>query len=272
VKGERELRCCDRCRFCFIPQGVKRSATGRTIYDDESSVFFGSGSADYYADDTAREAAARKLAWVADHVAAPATLLDVGANVGFFCDAARHVFSTTGLEPNVHAVRWAREHLDAPVAAGSIYDPHPEFARAFDAITMFDVIEHLPDVQEAVTRCHAWLKPGGRLFITTPDRGSIVARILGRHWHYIDLDEHIALFTKSNLTTLLERHGFAVMATRSIGRRYRLSYIERRLAYLAQGAPLMRLAHWLAQPLRLVGQGSVTLSLGDVVGVVAERR
>jgi SAM-dependent methyltransferase len=255
-----------------VPQGVKRSATGRTIYEDESAVFFGDGNADYYADDTAREAAAHKLKWVASYVTPPATLLDVGANVGFFCDAARHLFATTGLEPNIHAVRWAREHLDAPVSEGSIFDPHPEFANAFDAITLFDVIEHLPDAREALARCHKWLKAGGRLFVTTPDRGSLVARLLGRHWHYIDLDEHISLFTRRNLATLLERSGFTVVATRSIGRRYRLSYVERRLAYLAQGAPLMRLAHLAAQPLRLAGQGSVTVKLGDVVGVVAARR
>lgn len=268
-RGGRHLRRCSRCRFLWVPEGVKRSPSGASIYDDDAAVFFSEGSADYYLDETARDAAQAKLAWVAAHVPPPAALLDVGANVGHFASAAARAYDVVGLEPNRHAVRWARERLDAPVEAGSIYERRAHFAGRFDAITLFDVLEHLPDPQGALERCREYLTPRGRLFITTPDAGSIMARVLGRHWYYIDLDEHIALFTRDLLRALLERSGFRVVSTRTVGRRYRLSYIERRLAYLAQHAPVMRLAHVAAQPLRLWPSGRLPLNLGDVMGIVA---
>jgi SAM-dependent methyltransferase len=250
---------------------VKRSASGASIYDDEASVFFSEGSAAYYLDETAAEAANAKLAWVARHTPAGATLLDVGANVGHFAAAASRRFDTTAIEPNVHAVRWARERLGAPVEIGSVFDARSDFTGRFQAITLFDVIEHLPDAAGALARCAEWLAPGGRLFITTPDAGSAMARLLGRHWYYVDLDEHIALFTRRNLRALLGRAGFRVEQTRTIGRRYRLSYVEHRLAYLARRAPLLRPAHLAARALALVPRGTVTLNLRDVVGIVARR-
>ena len=263
------MRRCSRCGFRWVPQGVKRSSSGASIYDDESAVFFAEGSADYYLDETAAEAADAKLAWVAAHARPGGTLLDVGANVGHFAAAASRAFAVCGIEPNVHAVRWARERLGAPVETGSVYDPRPDFRSSFDAITLFDVVEHLPDPGGALARCREWLAPGGCLFLTTPDAGSLMARLLGRHWYYVDLDEHIALFTRANLEALLARAGFRVEASRTFGRRYRFSYIERRLAYLARGATLMRAAHLAMRPLALFPRGAVAVNLGDVVGLVA---
>jgi cyclopropane fatty-acyl-phospholipid synthase-like methyltransferase len=265
------MRACRICAFRWIPQGVRHSTSGLTIYDDDASVFFAEGSADYYLDDTARDAAVEKLAWVTSHVSG-GRLLDVGANVGFFVTAAAGRFDATGIEPNVHAVRWASATLKAPMSVGSVYDDHAEFTGRFDAITLFDVIEHVPDARQALLQCREWLADDGRLFITTPDAGSVPARLLGRHWYYVDMNEHIALFSKDNLTALLEQAGFEVTSARTIGRRYRFSYIERRLAYLARTAPVMRLAHLAAQPLRLWPRGSIRLNLGDAIGVVARKR
>ena len=270
ARGDRSLHRCTRCRHLWVPQGVKTSAAGIAIYDDDQSLFFGEGRADYYLDDTAREAAAAKLAWVEAHVPNRGVLLDIGANVGHFAKAAAARFETTAIEPNVHAVRWARERLHAPVAAGSIYDAHPAFAGRFDAVTLFDVIEHLPDAKGALAQCRRWLRPGGRLFVTTPDAGSLAARVMGRHWHYIDLDEHIGLLSRATLGRLLADCGFRAIAWRSVGRRYRFSYVEARLRHLARDTAALRVAHLAAQPLRLWPSGRVWISLGDVMGVVAE--
>ena len=267
---DRPLRRCSTCGFRWIPQGVARSSSGRTIYDDEASVFFAAGGADYYLDETARDAAAAKLAWVMRY-ASGGSLLDVGANVGFFVAGASAAFAAQGIEPNVHAVAWARQHASERVAVGSIYDPRPDFAGRFNAITMFDVIEHLADPRAALGQCREWLADGGRLFITTPNTASVAARVLGRHWYYIDLTEHVSLFSVANLERLLNQEGLRMVAQRTIGRRYKFSYIEQRLGYLGRTAPVMRLAHLAAQPLRLLPNAVVTLNFGDAVGIVAER-
>ena len=272
AESDRHLYRCGRCSFLWVPEGVSRDTRGRSIYDNDPSVFFADGSAEYYLDDTARDAARAKLDWIMRFVP-HGKLLDVGANVGQFVAAAADCFDATGLEPSMPAVQWARQHLHAPVEVGSVYDDRPDWTARFDAVTLFDVIEHVPSPASALERCRTYLRPGGHLFVTTPDAGSLAARLLGRHWYYIDLKEHIALFNRRNLARLLESCGFQVVETRTIGRCYRFSYIERRLAYLAsQGSILLSVAHAAALPLRLAPRLTLPLNFGDVVGMVATPR
>ena len=265
----RQLRRCQACRFAWVSQGVARTSTGESIYESSEPIFFTDVQADYYRDEGSVDAARAKLAWVSRFVAPGAALLDVGANLGHFVQQAQQRYDAIGIEPSAAVVAWGREHLNVRLEQGSIDTDNAAYAGRFGAVTMFDVIEHLPDPRAALQRCRRYLADGGRLFITTPDAGALVARLLGSHWYYVDLMEHISLFTSANLTRLLRECGFRVLERRTIGRRYRLSYIERRLRVLSRDSPLLGAAHIAALPLRLAGEARVTLNLGDVMGVVA---
>lgn len=198
-------------------------------------------------------------------------LLDVGANLGHFIQQAQQQYKAIGIEPSAAVVAWGRERLDVCLERGSIETDNPAYVGRFDAVTMFDVIEHLPDPRAALQRSRRYLTDGGHLFITTPDAGAAVARLLGSHWYYIDLLEHISLFTAANLTRLLRECGFRVIAQRTVGRRYRLSYIERRLGQLSRDSRLLRALHVATLPLRLARDARIALNLGDVTGIVAVR-
>lgn len=259
---------CTRCGFAWIPEGVLHTERGVSIYEDEELDLFGP-EGDYYRDATAGEAAQAKLAWVT-RFAPGGRLLDVGANVGTFVRQARDRFDAIGIEPNAKTVMWAKDHAGAAVELGSIFTEVPAWVGRFDVITLFDVIEHVENPAAALRQCRRYLAPGGRLFVTTPDMGSAGARLLGRHWYYIDVEQHISMFSAANLTRLLSSHGFRVIDRRTFGRRYRFSYIERRLKDLSSESPLLRLAHTLALPLRLAPDRQVALNLGDVVGLAAD--
>jgi 2-polyprenyl-3-methyl-5-hydroxy-6-metoxy-1,4-benzoquinol methylase len=259
---------CARCGFAWIPEGVLHTPRGLSIYEDEELDLFGT-EGDYYRDATADDAARAKLVWVS-RFAPGGRLLDVGANVGTFVRHARDRFDAIGIEPNATTVAWARAHGGAAVELGSIFTEVPGYLGRFDAITLFDVIEHVADPAAALRQCRRYLAPGGRLFVTTPDMGSAGARLLGRHWYYIDVEQHISMFSASSLTRLLAAHGFRVIDRRTFGRRYRFSYIERRLKDLSPESPLLRLAHTLALPLRLAPERQIALNLGDVVGLAAD--
>lgn len=248
-----------------------RTPSGTTIYDDDQPVFFTDEGKDYYQDESTVDAARAKLDWVMRYVAPGGRLLDVGANLGHFVQQASNCFDAVGIEPSRTVVAWARTHLGARLQVGSIEEHDPAFAGRFDAITMFDVIEHLPDPRQALRRCHGYLGPNGHLFITTPDASSLMARLLGRHWYYVDLVEHLSLFTRANLTRLLSGTGFSVTATRTFGRRYRVSYIERRLRQLVARNNALSPAAALAWPLSWFGSQRIAINLGDVVGIVAKR-
>ena len=265
----RQLIRCGTCRFAWVPQGVGRTGTGESIYESDEPIFFTDIQSDYYRDEATVHAARAKLRWVTRFVAPGRALLDVGANLGHFIQQAQQQYEAIGIEPSAAVVAWGREHLDVCLEQGSIETDNPAYVGRFGAVTMFDVIEHLPDPRAALQRSRRYLTTGGHLFITTPDSAAPVARLLGSHWYYVDLLEHISLFTTGNLTRLLRECGFRVLERRTFGRRYRLSYIERRLRGLSRDSLLLRAAHVAALPLRLAQGARITLNLGDVAGIVA---
>ena len=267
-RGRHLLRC-RACRFAWVPQGVGRTSTGESIYESDEPIFFTDIQSDYYRDEATVDAARAKLDWVRSFVASGRMLLDVGANLGHFIQEAQQHYTAIGIEPSAAVVAWGREHLNVCLEQGSIDTDNPAYMGRFAAVTMFDVIEHLPDPRAALQRSRRYMTEGGHLFITTPDAGAPVARLLGSHWYYVDLLEHISLFTAANLIRLLRDCGFRVLERRTFGRRYRLSYIERRLRGLARDSLLLRAAHVAALPLRLARETRVTLNLGDVTGIVA---
>jgi SAM-dependent methyltransferase len=265
----REMLRCAACGFAWVAQGLARTSTGESIYESDQPIF--ATEHDYYLDETAVDAARAKRDWVARFVPQGGRLLDVGANYGHFLQQVQDRFDAVGIEPSAAVVAWGREHLGVALEQGSIEADNPAYIRRFDAITLFDVIEHLPDPRAALERCRRYLKEDGHLLLTTPDTGSIAARLLGTHWYYIDIVEHISLFSAANLTRLLGECGFHVVERRTFGRTYRLSYIERRLRQLSRESLLLRAAHLASLPLRLAGSARVRIGTGDLIGLVASR-
>jgi SAM-dependent methyltransferase len=268
----RTLLRCTACPFAWMQEGVMRTGDGRSIYEAAGAIFLDGSQADYYQDETSIDSAREKLTWVESFAPRGGALLDVGANIGLFVREAARSFDALGIEPSAAIVRHAVEHVGARLEAASIDEVSARYAGRFDAVTLFDVIEHLDAPGAGLAQIRGALRPGGHLFITTPDLGSLAARLTGSNWHYIDMDEHVSLFSLASLRALLHREGFDVRQARTIGRDYRFSYIRRRLHYLGQAGLGMRLAYLASWPLALRPQARLHINLGDVMGVVAVRR
>ncbi|MGI8929011.1 MAG: class I SAM-dependent methyltransferase [Candidatus Limnocylindrales bacterium] len=136
-------------------------------------------------------------------------LLDVGAATGFFVDeAAAAGWEASGVEPSAWAASHARERLGVEVITGTLEETaYP--TSAFDVVTMWEVIEHLPDPRATLREVHRILRPGGQLVLSTPDAGSVAARISGRHWlGWRKVPEHLYFFDCPNLDRLLVECGF----------------------------------------------------------------
>lgn len=244
---------------------------GISIYEQDEPIFLRDGNAAYYLDDDNRVNARAKLDWVRRFRSA-GRLLDVGANFGYFVAEAAPYFEASGIEPSRVAADWARTHLNACVRPGSIYAVPPDDTSRFSVVTMWDVIEHLEDPPLALERVRALLEPRGVLCLATPDMSSMAARVLGRHWHYLDLVQHVALFDRRNLTVLLEKVGFRVIGARTFGRLYRTSYVGERMAYFARQSALWRVASAMARPVLAAAPRHLSINLADVMGVAAEVR
>jgi 2-polyprenyl-3-methyl-5-hydroxy-6-metoxy-1,4-benzoquinol methylase len=267
---ERMSRRVFRCRSCShiaVPDGVVRRPDGLSIYESEDSIFESDGNQDYYFDDTNADAARAKLDYVSKRCEPGGRLLDVGASYGHFVATAAQRYDAMGVEVSPGAVEYARSVLGAAVHVGNVYELPAEFTGAFDAVTFWDVIEHLEDPARAIRQLRQCLRPNGLLFLSTPDAGSVVARSMGRRWHYLDPIQHINLFSERNLVRLLRANGFAAVDSRHFGRSYRVSYIVNRLTYLALGHVSSR-ARSLAEKL---GHATVPIKLWDVMGLTARR-
>ena len=83
----------------------------------------------------------------------------------------------------------------------------PFAGRAFDFITAFDVLEHLPNLDKYLHALGQLLVPGGRLIVTIPDAGSWMAMLSGRRWNMYLL-EHLWFFDESTLMAFMARAGF----------------------------------------------------------------
>ncbi|MCZ8312807.1 MAG: class I SAM-dependent methyltransferase [Magnetospirillum sp.] len=271
TKQGRLVQRCVACRLVLVPAGVATGPTGVSIYEEEVPIFAADGNLDYYLDDAQFENFRIKLDWVRRYLPDGARLLDAGANYGHFLKLAQAVYRTEGFDISPAAVAYSRTQFGVDNVVASIYALPAERSGPYDGIVNFDVIEHVDDPRRALQALRATMKPGALLFVTTPDAGSLVATLMGLRWHYLDPVQHIVLFDRANLQSLLAQTGFETLAMRTIGHRYRLSYVLDRLCYLNRDGVLsmpLRLARWLLRPLRGL---SVAINAGDVMGIVARR-
>jgi 2-polyprenyl-3-methyl-5-hydroxy-6-metoxy-1,4-benzoquinol methylase len=272
TKAERSVHRCDACGLVWVPAGVARTDSGETIYEGDNPIFLQDGNDRYYLDETNLLSCRRKVEWMRHLVPRGASLLDAGANFGHFLSAAQEEYRAIGVELSAAAVAWGREHFGVDNHVASIYELPAALSGPFDAVTFWDVIEHLPDPREALQQLARVLAPGGLLLLSTPDTGSVVARMMGRYWHYLDPVQHVALFDRRNLARLLDESGFDVVETTSFGHFYRVGYVLDRLKYLHSDGLVGKVLPPLSVAMQPLAGQKLYINLGDVMGIAARKR
>ena len=136
-------------------------------------------------------------------------LLDVGCATGFFLEAARTAgWTVQGIESNPYQVDFARRNgLD--VRHETIEETTLP-AASFDAITLFEVIEHVRQPVAILEKVAELLRPGGMAFIYTPNFECAERFFMGTDAHFIWGSNHLTYFTVDTLRQALERVGLVV--------------------------------------------------------------
>jgi predicted SAM-dependent methyltransferase len=83
-----------------------------------------------------------------------------------------------------------------------------EKTETFDLVTLSHVIEHLYDPIDVLKTCHKILKPGGRLWLETPNLESKGHEIFGKDWRDLDPPRHLLIFNRSSLIKAIGSAGF----------------------------------------------------------------
>lgn len=197
-------------------------------------------------------------------LAPPGPWLDVGASTGaFVAEAVAAGLDVEGIELSHEAVAQARAR-GLPIRQASVDTWEPE--RRFAVITVLDVVEHIPAPAPFLRRVREWLGPGGLLALTLPDCSAPMARLLGRHWFYYLVPDHVHQFTPRTIARLLEVAGFGDVTVRRVPKPMPLDYAAVHtetmapvLAPLARAVVRVLPASWTAKSLPLpLGEMLVT--------------
>ena len=141
-------------------------------------------------------------------------ILDVGCATGDFLKVARdRGWKVLGADPSV--ARAQAEADGISLVGTTVHDAEVE-PGSLDAVTFWDVLEHVPDPVADMTRACMLLRPGGVLALTVPDSANLVARSSGRRWFgYKTAGEHLQFFTAASLSMALRNAGLSVRWRRS---------------------------------------------------------
>jgi 2-polyprenyl-3-methyl-5-hydroxy-6-metoxy-1,4-benzoquinol methylase len=137
------------------------------------------------------------------------SLLDYGCGIGNLCRlACEFGMEVVGIESDEAARTQTSTDLSIEVFGrlSDLQRAHP--GRQFDLICLWDSIEHLRSPWSDLTALRDFLKPDGRILISTPNAGSLRAQFLGARWVSYFNPTHFYYFTRTSLRAALVDSGY----------------------------------------------------------------
>ena len=264
------VRCSD-CGFTYVTPRFKDQALIDEVYNEgywSSSSAKDRGYTDYRADAPLYlKTYRRRMPIIRRHFDRPGRVLDIGCAAGYFLQVMREDgWDVEGLEPSDAIRPRAQAELGEDRVRGGLLDQAGFEPGSFDFVTMWDVIEHIPDFVSALEEMRRLVKPGGKVLVETQNVGSRTARMLGRKWQHYKHAEHIYHFNPDTLAVAMERAGFNILEnTRRGGGKYvSMEFVAERASRLHPAFSV------LLSPLRLFKKGALYVNLLDEMIVVAE--
>ena len=251
-----------QCECCGLGRAETPTFNPKSYYTvDYFSGRRGDGYSDYLgAEPVLRREFARSVDFVRRFTRS-GRLLDLGCAYGFFLKQARFHFEVFGIELAEHAAASCRD-AGLNVLSGAADGTNMEQIGKVDVITMFDVIEHLPQPGKVLALCYRYLKPGGIIVITTGDFASIVARWTGAKWRLMTPPQHLWYFTKESLLRISRQFGLSMEHFDHPAKRVPLSLI------LFQ---LQRMLGVRSLPIKVASRIGIPVNLFDAMRVVLRK-
>jgi 2-polyprenyl-3-methyl-5-hydroxy-6-metoxy-1,4-benzoquinol methylase len=112
-------------------------------------------------------------------------------------------------DPDARALSINKLHVDIKPDLMSILD-----AGLFDIITLWHVLEHVADLNQAISQLHSLLAQSGTLLVAVPNSDSYDATYFKEYWAAYDVPRHLHHFTPSTIEPLFKKHGFKLKEQR----------------------------------------------------------
>lgn len=134
------------------------------------------------------------------------SILDIGAGTGdFLVTALKRGYTITGVEPNSKARDFAqRKGVELHSNLSELKE------KQFEVITLWHVLEHLPNLEEQISTIVSLLEEDGTLIIAVPNFKSFDAEYYGSYWAAYDVPRHLWHFSKTTIAKLFDKHKMEV--------------------------------------------------------------
>ena len=148
----------------------------------------------------------------------PGRLLDFGCGGGDFLVAMRKFgWQVQGLDNAPACAADVTRRTGIPVHVGTL--PHPDIPpESFDAVTMWNALEHVHQPRETVRAANKALRPGGILVVGVPNIASWAFQQFRERWYPLKVPTHLTHFTPNTLKETLNAEGFQVLSIDHISR------------------------------------------------------
>lgn len=202
---------CNKCGFLFLlnPDVSKNQYDNKYFSNNIKSSY--SGYMSYLDSEKSLRRNFKKYIRIAQkHVDfKEAEVLDIGCAYGFLLDEIRKKGSrVTGIDYSEGPVDWMKKNLHINGYNGSISNLKK---KKYDVVIISETIEHISDIKVFMSSVFEILKPGGIFIIITGDCDSIVARLLGKYWWYLNPPDHCSIYSSRALNFLVTNNGMRVL-------------------------------------------------------------
>jgi 2-polyprenyl-3-methyl-5-hydroxy-6-metoxy-1,4-benzoquinol methylase len=134
-------------------------------------------------------------------------LLDIGAGTGDFLTVAKNNgWMTTGIEPSQKA-----KSIAIKKNVSFVNDVSDLENNSFDVITMWHVLEHVPDLETQIRELKRLLKPNGTILIAVPNYNSYDAKYYKEFWAAYDVPRHLWHFSKTAIKLIFEKENIELI-------------------------------------------------------------
>ncbi|UII77620.1 class I SAM-dependent methyltransferase [Flagellimonas sp. HMM57] len=150
----------------------------------------------------------KKIQIIDNQIDESKSLLDIGAGTGDFLKSAiSKGFKVAGIEPNQKA------RTNAELKGITLHQDLADVKNhKFQVITMWHVLEHLPNLQEQIKQIAQLLESNGTLFVAVPNFKSFDAKYYGTHWAAYDVPRHLWHFSRQSIQMLFEKEKMEVVS------------------------------------------------------------
>ena len=139
-------------------------------------------------------------------------VLDIGSGTGEFLNVCKNAkWETIGIEPSDDAREMAITNYGLDVRKEE--EIRNLQSESFDIITMWHVLEHVPDLNTRIEDLKRLIKPNGVIIIAVPNCNSLDARIYKENWAAYDVPRHLYHFTPKDIESVFKKHGLKVFKT-----------------------------------------------------------